>query len=546
MIRNVYLATAVLALALSTGCQERSASSTTVDLSYVPPNTMGVVMARPGRILTDDFISKHDLHEAVQNFDKELGFDVKNCEQVLALFQMPDKEDPSSDPIPSVAARLKSPIDEAATAEKILKQTPESKEVDGKKYFYKPANSPTSKQPNAVAFPDPTTILIGKEATVKQMLSAHNQNDALTKLLKKVDESDDVAFLFVSNDETRKLAKEAADPRQLGPFAGFAELPQLIDTVCVTCRTKPEVSAEIELTGKDEESATKIKNLAQGAQGMAQGFLQMAKAQQSAQAPSQNPEAAAMQSQMMELGEKVINGMTPKQSGSVVTINLEKLGTLDSLAAPFVKPLHQAREAARGTTSSNNLKEIGLALANYADANKHFPAQAIKSVDGKPLLSWRVAILPYLEESALYGKFKLDEPWDSPHNIELIKQIPRPYIIPGSESAAEGKTRYLGVTGKSSFFDPEKELKIGQFIDGTSKTIAVVEVGEDKAVPWTKPDDFEVDLSDPTKGLGDVDAIAALFVDCHVERLRKTIKPEILKAMLTRNGGEIWDPDEVE
>ena len=76
---------------------------------------------------------------------------------------------------------------------------------------------------------------------------------------------------------------------------------------------------------------------------------------------------------------------------------------------------------------ANNLKQVGLAMHNHPKADGRFPAPAIQGPDGKPLLSWRVAILPYLEENELYLSFKLDEPWDSPHNKPLLERMPYLY-----------------------------------------------------------------------------------------------------------------------
>ena len=88
-------------------------------------------------------------------------------------------------------------------------------------------------------------------------------------------------------------------------------------------------------------------------------------------------------------------------------------GELLGMQLPAVQA---ARSAAKRATSTNNLKQLSLAMHNYANVHRYFPRQAIYSKDGKPLLSWRVALLPYLEQMPLYNKFKLDEPWDSPHN----------------------------------------------------------------------------------------------------------------------------------
>ena len=93
-------------------------------------------------------------------------------------------------------------------------------------------------------------------------------------------------------------------------------------------------------------------------------------------------------------------------------------------------------EASDRSESSNNLHQIALAVINYTDSNNStLPPAAICDKRGKPLLSWRVLILPYLEQDALFKEFKLDEPWDSEHNKKLLKKMPKVYAIPGRDPA---------------------------------------------------------------------------------------------------------------
>jgi hypothetical protein len=71
-------------------------------------------------------------------------------------------------------------------------------------------------------------------------------------------------------------------------------------------------------------------------------------------------------------------------------------------------------------SNNNKMHQIALAIGCYEQTHGSFPS-AVMEKDGKPLLSWRVAILPLIDEDALYKRFHLDEPWDSPHNLEVAK-----------------------------------------------------------------------------------------------------------------------------
>ena len=151
----------------------------------------------------------------------------------------------------------------------------------------------------------------------------------------------------------------------------------------------------------------------------------------------------------------------------------------------------------------NSLKQIMLAMFNYLDAHRDsaaFPPRVLHAKDGKPLLSWRVQLLPYLDAKALYDEFHLDEPWDSEHNRKLIDRMPEVYRSPLSEPGA-GRTTYVVPIVDKGIFAGRDTLKLEEITDGTSNTVAVVDADENHAVIWTKPDDFEIDLNDPLKGL---------------------------------------------
>jgi len=201
--------------------------------------------------------------------------------------------------------------------------------------------------------------------------------------------------------------------------------------------------------------------------------------------------------------------------------------TFAPLAAALLLPgIGPPRQAAANNLSMNNMKQIALAMHNWNSANKqHFPAPAIYDKQGKPLLSWRVQILPYLDEMALYKEFHLDEPWDSAHNKPLIARMPALYLSPGpGQVATSGKTRYRVPSGPMGMF-PGKGLSLREITDGTSNTIMLVEVAAPGAVEWTKPDDLEVDNKDPLAGLtgNPTGQFLVAFADGSVRPIRETV-----------------------
>ncbi len=213
-------------------------------------------------------------------------------------------------------------------------------------------------------------------------------------------------------------------------------------------------------------------------------------------------------------------------------------GVLIALLLPAVQ---SAREAARRAQCVNNLKQIGLAMHNYLSTNDAFPRPAITNNEGKALLSWRIAILPYIEQQALYNKFKLDEPWDSPHNLPLLKEMPATYACPSRPPGEPFTTTYRVFTGKGALFEDGKDTKIVDVTDGTSNTIMVVEAKE--AVPWTKPDDLPFDPAAAPSLLGAASThpggFNALFANGSVRFLKTSISVQTFRALITRAGGEV-------
>jgi prepilin-type processing-associated H-X9-DG protein len=213
--------------------------------------------------------------------------------------------------------------------------------------------------------------------------------------------------------------------------------------------------------------------------------------------------------------------------------------------ALLLPAVQAAREAARRAQCVNDLKQIGLALHNYHDVNNALPAAAITGKDGKPLLSWRVAILPFIEAQGLYNEFHLDEPWDSPHNKTLIAKMPRAYVCPSSLQIVPGTTTYKAFVGGGALFDPTKPVGFQQVTDGTSNTMAVVE-GKTPVI-WTKPEDIPFDPKAPPSlldaGSNHPGGFNVLFTDGSVQFIKITINLQTFRALITRAMGEVVGAD---
>jgi prepilin-type processing-associated H-X9-DG protein len=222
--------------------------------------------------------------------------------------------------------------------------------------------------------------------------------------------------------------------------------------------------------------------------------------------------------------------------------------------------VQSVRQAANRMKSTNNLKQIGLAIHNYNDTQNELPANTYDA-NGKPLLSWRVHILPYVEHDALYRQFKLDEPWDGPNNIRLLNQMPRIYQLP--QEPPGNKTYYRGFTNPGAVFarragrdvnglplgGPGRKIEpfnLSSLQDPPDLIILVVEAGE--AVEWTKPDDLDASPGKPLpplEGKWRGKRMHALFADGSVRLIRSDLPESTLRALITHSGSEVvpagWD-----
>jgi prepilin-type processing-associated H-X9-DG protein len=218
-------------------------------------------------------------------------------------------------------------------------------------------------------------------------------------------------------------------------------------------------------------------------------------------------------------------------------------GILTALLLPAVQA---AREAARRIQCNNNLKQIALAMHNYATVHKCFPPAYVADKNGKPMHSWRVLILPYLEQQGLSSQYRFDEPWNSPNNKRVADTMMKVFHCPDRPHASDPfTTDYMMVVGRHTISDGPHGRKFAEITDGTSNTIMVVEV-DNSTTPWAEPKDLKFDDIDfkingtRRQGIGSdhPGGINAAFCDGSVRFLRDSINPQLVKAMLTIDGGE--------
>ena len=216
------------------------------------------------------------------------------------------------------------------------------------------------------------------------------------------------------------------------------------------------------------------------------------------------------------------------------------------LAALLLPAVNMPREAARRSQCVNNLKQIGIAMHNYHDTYKCFPAAVLTDEDGQPMRSWRVAILPYVEQTPLYDQYDFSEPWDGPNNRALYGVSLSAYRCPSDDGPTPTDTSYVMIVGEGTIGGTPNELaRISDVTDGTSNTILAIEVAG-SGIHWMEPRDVTVDeaiayITDPAASgqrHPHPGGVNVLFSDGSVQFLSETVDPQVLRLLLTRDDGQ--------
>ncbi len=205
------------------------------------------------------------------------------------------------------------------------------------------------------------------------------------------------------------------------------------------------------------------------------------------------------------------------------------------LVALLIPAVGAAREAARRVQSSNNLKQLGLAMHNYHDVHKSFPPAVVNDANGKPLYSGRVLLLPFMEQAPLFEAWDKSQAWDSPANMPLSRTMIPTFRDPSDTGAPQGQTSYLFVSGPGTIGDPTSTGMIQNITDGTSNTIMLVEV-KNSGINWAEPRDWDASSTLPASNHRSGNLVG--FADGSVKPLPPNTPPMTLKAITTRAGGE--------
>jgi hypothetical protein len=241
------------------------------------------------------------------------------------------------------------------------------------------------------------------------------------------------------------------------------------------------------------------------------------------------PEALKCLFQVYDQFSVALQDVEIKAEGNVVDVRLPDLAIDLAGVGTVVGEVGRVGANQARVTDAAHLLELGMAVEDYVAEHRRLPPAATAAQDGKPLLSWRVALLPYVGEASLYREFKLDEPWDGPHNKKLLGRMPGVFGPAGSASP------YRVFLGSGTPFEDRQGTPWGEITGRAAHTVLIVAAAE--RVPWTKPEGLSVSPGRPLPNVGAV----ALFADGSVRRLpaRPEEKEKALFSLLTRGGEKV-------
>ncbi len=501
------------------------------DLNLVPRDGFGFLSFRVADIWTNPEITKlrKDLAKSnpdlVREFLAPLSVGVDPSEVERLTFLMP-KVPPLNDPGAQPAFAVFVATTKAYDMKKILQELM----PDGKEEKFKGKVLFTSS--GAAIHPiSNRAYLLGPAHVVEEILSQSPPKDGkgtLSEALSLAAEKHYVTGGMSPRQLLKALPPEAAQSEE------FETLKPILEAQSLALAF--DAGKELRLFGTLRcSSESEAKDAARGVRGLIGLFLKEAYPRLKQSLGLKDDKDKDLKKVMDEI-ESALEKATIEPKGMVVHMEAKAKVDVAKLGAALVSGLPRVRAVAAGGVRENNLKQLALAMHNYNSTYGTFPPAAHTDKDGKPLLSWRVMILPYIEGAELYKEFKLDEPWDGPNNKKLLERMPKVF---GVGDKAGSNTYYRVFHGKGAAFEGAKGIKPEDFTDGTSNTFLIVEA--ETPVPWSKPEELEFDAKKALPKLGGLDKenFLAAIADGSVKSFPKTIDKDKLKAYITRNGGEV-------
>jgi hypothetical protein len=380
-------------------------------------------------------------------------------------------------------------------------------------------------------------VVVGTEETIRQCMTNAAQTAVRAMLQADRRRGQIVAAANLLVIRPILQASISSAPEAPAAIENLKSIPNDVDSVQLRVNVSGGIKLSLTMNAADADAAQKTASIVNDALDFG---LQMGLQELYSNIRGDSSVQSAIRAYAERVATRYLGKFQPTVADNAVNIEFDGVEhAFGPVAVALLLPVVQAaRDAAHRTQDRNSLKQIALAMFNYHDTYGYFPAQASFDKNGKPLLSWRVQLLPFLDQAALYEQFHLDEPWDSEHNLPLAQQMPD--IYRNQAVAGKDTTVFLSFVGKGAFMDGNVGVTIQSFTDGTSNTLMLVEANPEAAVIWTRPADLTFDEANPLNGLGTIrpQGFQAALVDGSVRLIPKDIDPETLRRLILRNDGE--------
>ena len=482
-------------------------------LDWLPSNGMYGMIASPRRLLEspllaggEEFIAQQLVGLTMVPLDMKKVELLLNCtalKQVVIPPQPGEPVTPQMLPIPFLCyyVQLTEPLDKQATINMFVPpnrgfQPPKMRTVEGKEVYDLPAGFPL--KTHALVFLDEKTILyvLGDEELLTDVLDGKPPTGPLADRMSRV-QVNDTDLVFVGSAET---GLPPIPPEILENFSKNNGLPEtLVKTLLDNFRAiqltlnlsagenGPILALKYEaLKPEGAKDVTKILNEQIVFYRSSLSLLQPKKTE------TENPAGTPVENDLAKLGGQVLDSIDISTQESVVSASFRLFPTLPTYISEFFQNQRQrlanmeAQERQRMIFENvfQRIKSIRNYMIMYHNEKGEFPPAAICDAAGNPLLSWRVALLPYMGEKELYSQFNLNEPWDGPTNRPLIGKMP---AIFGDTRAYDPTRTTIRLFNSEGTLFGKPNLKMTSIL-GPQTTIMLVAVAPENAVQWTQPD----------------------------------------------------------
>jgi beta-lactamase regulating signal transducer with metallopeptidase domain len=493
-------------------------------LDHVPANAPIVAAASPVQLLNHPEFA--GLTRVInEQFEPLLGFPVERLQQVTIALFIDEQQRPSGH---SLVLRTVERQEWQAVIQRLTPE-PEHVEIAGQRYV----RIPNDPQKLCLMVVDDRTLVIQPEAKMRETIvnmGRPGQRHQTADLWAKVAGSQAAIAavpiegleMHLNKSPAHHLANSLAplwrDTRLMVVGFEVTDQPGLIGYI--ECKS-PEGTQQVVRT------LEALRTLFQNAEpNIRKSVAAQPEHMASLTLPALNSVSTIIDSAKLTADDRLIEIKAEGSSGAAAAL---------AVLAPAVQ---SAREAARRAGSLNNLKQIALAMHMYHDTHRTFPPAVVIGPDGQTPHSWRVALLPFLGQEALYRQYQLGEPWDSENNRQVLAQMPAVYRHPQAARESTNSSYYV-LTGDATIFHGTTGCSLPEIQDGTSNTLLLVEAKRD--IPWTRPDDIPLDS---LQGVSDLagyhhEGVNVALADGSARFLSMSLDAVLFRSLATKAGGEI-------